>query len=183
MPFNPNELRSALQFGGARPNLFRVTLNNNFDSGLSSITPFMIQAASIPASVIAPISVPYFGRDIKVAGDRQPFEEWTVSVINDEDFRIRHSLETWQNFINSLSLNRNLTGGPQPSRYKTDGFLEQFSKIGGSAIRRYKFQGLWPVAIGAIELSWESRNQIQVFSTQFAFDWFEVDAGNTGRVA
>ena len=93
MAFNVNDIRSRLALGGARPTLFRarLTLPAGFAGDLSD-AEFMIQASSIPPSTIQPIEVPYFGRTIKVAGDRS-FEPWSVQVMNDETFRIRQALD------------------------------------------------------------------------------------------
>ena len=48
----------------------------------------MAKAAALPASNVAQIEIPFRGRVLKVAGDRT-FDVWTVTIINDEDFKIR----------------------------------------------------------------------------------------------
>ena len=92
MAFNINEIRSNLALGGARPSLFQIIMNNPVDAAGDAKLPFMAQAAQIPASTVGTIEVPYFGRKIKIAGDRT-FAEWTVTIINDEDFLIRNAME------------------------------------------------------------------------------------------
>lgn len=181
MAFNINDIRANLKFGGARPTLFQVILDTPFDRNIGNVTPFMCRASSIPASVINPIEVPYFGRMMKVAGDRT-FENWNVQIYNDEDFKIRHAMETWHSRINSLRRNVNETGSARPDAYKTDAEVLQYSKIGGAPIRRYKYFGLFPVSVSEIELAWEAQNQIQIFSVQFAYDYYEVVGGTTGAV-
>jgi hypothetical protein len=118
---------------------------------------------------------------MKVAGDRT-FENWNVQIYNDEDFKIRHAMETWHNRINSLRRNINETGSARPDAYKTDAEVLQYAKVGGAPIRRYKYFGLFPVSISEIELAWEAQNQIQIFSVQFAYDYYEVVGGSTGTV-
>ena len=59
----------------------------------------MCKAAQLPASNIAEIPVPFRGRVLKVAGDRT-FDPWTITVINDTDFKIRTAFEKWMNGIN-----------------------------------------------------------------------------------
>ena len=54
---------------------------------------YMCKASSLPASNIAAIDVPFRGRIFKVAGDRT-IETWSVTVINDEDFKLRNAFET-----------------------------------------------------------------------------------------
>ena len=92
MAYSINDIRANLRLGGARPTLFRVLLDSPFTNTLGAVAPFMIQASSLPGSSIAPIEVPYFGRKIRVAGDRT-FEPWSVVVMNDEDFKIRARFE------------------------------------------------------------------------------------------
>jgi len=69
----------------------------------------------------------YFGRKIKLAGDRT-FADWTVTVINDEDFLIRNALEQWSNQINSLQGNLRTFGGASPSFYKANATVTQVFK-------------------------------------------------------
>ena len=117
MAFNINDIRAKLSLGGARPNLFKVRLT--LPAGIAgdvSDSEFLIQASSLPASTISAIEIPYFGRRVKIAGDRE-FENWNVNVMNDENFKIRHAMEQWHNRINSLAGNVN-TIGANPSAYK-----------------------------------------------------------------
>ena len=109
MAFNINEIKSQLALGGARPSLFQVRLSNPATTEADSVVPFMVKASQIPASTISPIEVFYFGRPIKLAGQRI-FDNWTVTVINDEDFKVRKALETWSYNINSY-LRRRMRGG------------------------------------------------------------------------
>ena len=88
MAFNINDFKTqGLTLGGARPTLFQVSVN--LPSTITSLSPgfqpkfaFTCSATQIPASTIGQIDVPYFGRQIKVAGDRT-FANWNVTVMND----------------------------------------------------------------------------------------------------
>ena len=184
MAFRIRDIRSALKGGGARPTLFQVSIFSPFDNGiLGSIAPFMVQATEIPASTIGAIEVPYWGRKIRVAGDRT-FEPWRVNVLNDEDFKVRHSLESWHNRINSVEGNLNTTGSASPENYKTTAEVWQFGKANEvNPIRKYKLYGLFPTDISSIDLDWNATNTIETFSTTFSFDWMEVVGGSTGTVA
>lgn len=176
MAFSITDIRAHLKFGGARPTLFQVYLTfppsvtNGSDAGREA--SFMIEATAIPGSTIRPIEVPYFGRKIKVAGDRT-FDPWSVSVINDEDFKVRQGLELWHNKINSLQGNLNTTGSAAPNNYKRTAEVIQYSKT-GEEIRRYKFFGLFPTEISPIDLAWNRVDEIETFQVQFAYDWYEV---------
>jgi hypothetical protein len=179
MAFNINEMRAALVKGGARPTLFQVQLTNPINNTSDTIAPFLIRATALPNSSIGAIEVPYFGRKIKVAGDRT-FDTWNVTVMNDEDFRIRHTMELWHNNINSLQTNLNQNADNSPSNYKSTAIVTQFGKS-GDPLRTYRFNGIFPTEISTIDLDWDSTDQIETFSVTFAFDWFEVE-GNTGTV-
>ena len=180
MAFNINEMRAGLALGGARPTLFRVELTNPVNNVSDAIAPFLIRATTLPSSTINPIEIPYFGRKIKIAGDRT-FDTWAVTVMNDEDFRIRHTMEQWHNQINSLQTNLNLNADSSPSNYKSTALVTQYGKS-GEELRRYKFNGIFPTEISTIDLDWDSTDQIENFSVTFAYDWFEIDGGNTGLI-
>src|SRR5665213_3294105 len=99
--FNVNNFLSAgLINGGARPTQFMIRIAQ-FPTGVGSAAvgqrlQFLCHAASLPAWNIGEIRLPYFGRQLKVPGDRV-FDNWTINVINDEDFDIRAMFENWSN--------------------------------------------------------------------------------------
>lgn len=166
-----DDFKSKLVGGGARPNLFKATVNfPSYAGGDAEITSFLIKAAQLPASVISSIPVPFRGRQLKIAGDRT-FEDWTVTVINDTDFGIRNSLERWMNGINSHSAN---TGLVNPADYQADLVIEQLDKD-GSTLKTYNFRGCFPINITAIELSYETVDQIEEFQATFNIQYWESD--------
>ena len=179
MAFNINEMRSQLALGGARASLFQVQITNPVNSIADLKAPFMIKAAAIPASSLGLIEVPFFGRKIKVAGDRI-FAEWQVTIINDEDFLVRNALEEWSNSINTMEGNVSQAGSASPLLYKSQAEITQFSKT-GAPVRVYKLHGIWPSEIGQVDMSWENADQIQEFPCTFQYDWHEVSGGVTGN--
>lgn len=179
MAFNVNEIRSHLALGGARNTLFQVQFTNPANSIADIKVPFMIRAAQLPSSTLGLIEVPYFGRKIRLAGDRS-FGEWTVTVMNDEDFLIRNALEEWSNRINTMQGNLRSFGAASPLLYKSTAQITQFSKT-GVPLRTYQFNGIFPVDISAIEMDWNAVDQIEEFSVTFAYDWWEVSGGVTGQ--
>lgn len=179
MAFNINDIRAQLAFGGARPSLFQVIITNPRNAVADLKTPFMVQAASIPPSQMGTIEVPYFGRKIKIAGDRT-FSEWTTTIINDEDFLVRNALEEWSNDINGLETNVRRIGSPAPSAYKSTATVTQFGKT-GVLIRTYQLNGIWPSDIQAIELDWNTTDDIERFTTTWQYDSWEVVGGVTGN--
>lgn len=185
MPFNISTFKSSgLVYGGARPSLFRVILSTPDSLGISSASrskfTFVCKTAELPESSIGVIEVPYFGRRIKVAGERA-FADWSVTVMNDEDFAVRSLFEKWSNAINRLVSNVR-----DPSiateNYKVDLDIEQFSKD-GNIIRSYQLIGAFPVAVGPIGLNWESANAIEEFSVNFAYDYWVPDTETSEKKA
>ena len=178
MAFSVNEIRSQLTLGGARNSLFQVRFNNPANGVADIKVPFMVKAASIPESRVGVIEVPYFGRKIKLAGDRT-FDQWQVAVINDEDFLVRNALEQWSNQINTAQTNIRDFSSASPLQYKTNAQVTQFSKT-GVPIREYTFYGIFPVDIAAITVDWGQTDSIEEFNVTFAYDWWEVTGGITG---
>jgi hypothetical protein len=174
MPFSINEFKAQLSGGGARPSLFEVRITNPV-SGLADFkVPLMVKAAQIPGHTTGSYTVPYFGRQIKYGGDRT-FEDWSVTVINDEDFAIRNAMEAWSNSINSNESNTRAL----PQDYKSDAQVIQYGKD-QSILRQYTFQGLFPISIDPIELNWETQDTIEEFNITFQYDLWVVDGGKTG---
>lgn len=178
MPFNINNIRAELTGGGARPSQFEVIITNPIDGAADLKVPFMVQAAQIPSFTIGQIEVPYFGRKVKIAGDRT-FEDWTVTVMNDEDFLIRNAMEAWHNAINRLERNIRDTGSASDLDYKSQATVTQFGKQ-GDVLRVYQFEGLFPTTIASIPLDWNTTDDIERFDVTFAYDLFTVLPGPTG---
>lgn len=172
MAFNINEIKSQLQFGGARPSLFQVRFINPATGEADLKVPFMVKAAQLPASTISQIDVPYFGRRIKVSGTRT-YENWSITVINDEDFKIRRAIEAWSRRINSYSGNARAFSSAAPAEYKSRAEVIQYGQ-NGNILRTYMFEGIFPLNIGAIELNWESGDQVEEFQVEFAVDYWHV---------
>lgn len=173
MSFNINEFKSQLTGGGARPTLFQVQILNPVAPQADFKVPFMCRAAGIPASTVGTIEVPYFGRNVRYAGDRT-FEDWTVTIINDEDFLVRNAMEAWSNAI--ATHDGNMRALPQD--YKSNGVITQFGKD-GTALRSYIFEGMYPLSIDAIELSWDAADTVEEFGVTFQYDFWRVE-GITG---
>jgi hypothetical protein len=177
MPFNINSFKqNGLVYGGARPSLFSVNLSVPSTIGIDIVSVdkfrFLCRSAELPESTVAPIEIPYFGRKIKVAGDRT-FGDWSVTVMNDEDFSVRSMFETWSNAMNRLVSNVRDPSINQ-EQYKTDLEVIQYGKD-GTEIRSYAFIGAFPTSISSIPVSWDSQSQIEEFSVTFSYDfWIPV---------
>lgn len=167
-----DDFKSKLVGGGARANLFKATVNfPGYAGGDVELTSFMIKAAQLPASVIAPITVPFRGRQLQIAGDRT-FEPWTVTVINDTNMEVRNAMERWMNGINQHSAN---TGLSNPTDYQADMVVEQLDKE-GNTVKRYDFRGTFPTNVSSIEVSYDSENVIEEFTVEFQVQYWESNS-------
>ena len=82
MAFSISTFRSSgMNQGGARPNLFEVFIAGQ---ALPANFRYLCKIATIPPSTMGVVEVPYFGRMVKVPGNRT-FDNLSVTVINDED--------------------------------------------------------------------------------------------------
>ena len=114
----------------------------------------------------------YFGRELKFAGNRT-FADWSLQIINDEDFTIRNALESWSNGIASHVGNiREAGGSTSPSAYTVDALVTQYGKQ-GDVLKSYNFIGLFPVDIAPIDLDWGSNDSIEEFSATFSYQYWE----------
>ena len=184
MAFAVSEFKSALKQGGARPSLFNVEFQ--YPSTLTTLpnpinqATFLVKATTIPASTIGSYDVFYHGKAIHVAGDRS-FDTWDTTIINDEDFGIRKTLERWMNSISSHKLNTRdkevfNTSEGDVAKYKSTLKVRQFSKD-GEELRAYKFIGAWPSSLSTINLDWGTQ-EIEEFTCTWMYDsWHSVATG------
>ena len=175
--------------GGARPNLFECELYFPDDAvpedttrdALTDRTRFLVKAANLPASNIAPINIPFRGRNLKVAGDRT-FDPWTITIINDVDFSIRTAFERWMNLINKHEDNAGIT---DPTLYQKDLYVKQLGRaqVGGTVpqteakvpvLKQYRFLGTFPTNVSDIALSYDSSDTIEEFSVTMEVQWVDV---------
>ena len=172
------DFKSKLSGGGARSNLFECELafpHAVSVEGLNDIlnkARFLVKAANLPASNVAPIEVPFRGRVLKIAGDRT-FDTWTITVINDTDFAIRSAFEKWMNTINRVSDN---TGTTNPADYQADAFVFQLDRS-GETLRKYHFYDVFPTQVAPIELSYDAQG-IQEFQGELQVLYWEAIKGN-----
>ena len=191
------QFKSRLAGGGARPNLFEVNINDfKFADAWDNETfQFLCKAAALPASNITPVEIPFRGRVLKVAGDRT-FDTWAVTVINDEDFKLRTSFEQWMNGISKLS---DASGATTPNSYMGNAVVNQLGRSpegrfgnnnsgdgdasgGGAALeplRTYYFDGIFPTEVSSIDLSYESGDAIEEYTVTFQVQYWIVGSNNS----
>lgn len=174
MAFNINEFRSQMQGDGARPNLFEVTMpfpSFSLPGNAQTKLTFMCKTAQLPGSTLGIVPVQYFGRELKFVGNRT-FADWTITVINDEDFIIRNAFERWMNGINSHNLNVRNPAAATQLGYTTDGEVRQYGKA-GSILKKYKFIGVFPTDLSSIDVDWSANDTIEEFTVNLTYQWWE----------
>ena len=188
MAFNVNAFRAQMTGDGARPNLFECsmvfpalassggTLNPGGTSDNVSVAQkftFMCRAAQLPGDTINQIPVNYFGRELKFPGNRT-FPEWTVTIINDEDFIIKNAAEKWMSGINSHVGNLRSRRFENSVGYSSNALISHYGKA-GDTIKQYAFIGMFPIDISPIEMDWGANDTIEEFAITFAYQYWTSD--------
>ena len=185
------DFRSRLKGGGARSNLFEVQMSfpdfaKPVSEALNDI-PFLVKAAEIPASNIGNIPVPFRGRILPIAGDRT-FDPWTVTIINDTNFRLRDVMERWSDGINDI---QTAQGTIDPETYQQTAKVLQLSRGKSSntkivsasnipVLREYDFIGIYPNVVSSIPLDHGATDQIEEFQVTFNYLYYEVRGKDDG---
>jgi len=165
-----DEFKANLIGGGARANQYRVIVTTPpaIVTGLDiNRMSYLCKATSLPGQTIGEVAVNFRGRQLFLAGDRE-FETWTTTVINDTDFMVRNAMERWMNGINDLDANTGLTN---VSDYTADITVEQLDRD-DNILKSYILKNCWPTAVTAIELSYDTTNDIETFDVTWRYTSF-----------
>lgn len=146
----------------ARPTRFKV-----YGFGADRQLEFLCKAAQLPGSSLGVVPVPFHGRKIQIAGDRI-YNEWTITVMNDDTMNIKKYFEDWSHKINAPEEN---VGVNVVEDYKEDGWVEQLA-IDDAVIAKYKLVGCWPSEVAPVELSWESNDAVSEFTVTLQMDYW-----------
>ena len=170
---NINEFKSRLRGGGARANQFKVTLpfpGYASVGGETSDLAFLCSATALPGQTVGQVAIPFRGRVLNIAGDRT-FEPWTITVLNDTDFKLYRAFERWMNGINNMTDNEGIAN---PADYQVDGFVDQLDR-NGTTLKSYTYRGLYPEALANIPLNYATNDTIESFDVTFRYQYFETD--------
>ena len=170
---NVSDFISKLKGGGARQNQFKVTMpfpGYSAVGGETSDLAFLCTATAIPGQTVASVPVNFRGRVLNLAGDRT-FNPWSITVLNDTDFKIYRAMERWMNGINNMTDNEGIAN---PADYQVDGFVDQLDR-NGTTLKSYTYRGLYPEALANIPLSYGTNDAIEEFGVTFQFQYFETD--------
>ena len=174
-----SNFKSALEFGGARPSLFDMTI---FDP--ISITgvamgnlSFQCNVSAIPPLTVTPIERQYFGRTVKIPGDIV-FGDLSTTIINAEDYKVRNSIEAWMEAINTTAGN---VGFSDNDSWASSASLRQYGKDGSTLID-YDFWDIWPTTISEIALSYDTASDIEQFDVTWAYNYYETTSQGSNVV-
>ena len=167
--------------GGARANQFQVLIAfPTIVPGASAAgqrTQFMAKAAQLPASSLTEVPILYRGRTVYFAGERE-FQPWTITVYNDNDFQVRNAFEAW---VDTIQNSNSSSGALNPALYQVDMQVNQLDR-NERVVKTYNFKDAFPTEVGAIQLDWDSNNQIEQFDVTFRYNYFESVGAQGVRV-
>ena len=193
-----SEFKSKVATDFARPNLFVCELNfpSTFtdQATLKELGTFTVKAANLPATQLGTVEVPYRGRVLKIAGDRT-FEPWTITIMNDKNFKLRDAFEKWTESIQAYSQNVT-TAGTNIQNYYADMFVSQLDRntsdvstatagkvktasqgavgIPHQVLREYRFVDVFPTNISAIDLDFGSNDAIEEFTVEMQVQYWQI---------
>ena len=172
MAFSISDFRKkGLVDGGSRPNLFSCQFTST-PSGLSNISStnftFLCKIATIPPSTLGVVEVPYFGRMVKVPGNRT-FDNLSITIINDEKMDIRDGFERWMDMMNSHKTNETWNTNILGTLVVT----HNVRSMNSSGDKKWSFNEIFPVALGEIGLDWGSNDTLEEFTVDLAYDYWE----------
>ena len=173
------DFKATLQGGGVRPTMFQVELTFP-----ASVTPdtnlatqegqFLIKTAQLPPSTVGSIPVPFRGRQLKVSGDRS-FADWSTTVLNDTTFTLRKAFEKWAELIQNHNY---ALGSASLDEYFANAIVRQLDRD-GTQLRAYRFEGIWPTKVDAIDLNFDQADTVEEFQVTFAVQyWNAVEDGD-----
>lgn len=165
--------------GGSRPTLYRVSIAGPDPARFQESLTFYCKATSLPASTLGEITVPYLGRQIKVPGDRT-FEDWTVTVLNTEDHRLRDQFETWNQYYNGVIDNKVFNDGPFWGHVGgCSAKVEQLNRK-GDMVKSYELKYVFPKEVGTVELAYDQNDTVSEFQVTFGYTYFLQQSGPGG---
>ena len=170
---NINEFKSRLQGGGARANQFKVTMTFPGYAeigGETSDLSYLCTATSLPGQTLGTVAVPFRGRLLQLVGDRT-FSPWSITVLNDTNFKIYRAFERWMNAMNNMTDNEGLTN---PGNYQTDIIVQHLDR-NGATLKTYILRGAFPTTLADIDLSAVDNDTVETFTVALIYQYFETD--------
>jgi len=170
--------------GGTRPNRFQVDMSTAFPTETEVFSPnanekFKIYATSLPSAELGTIQVPYRGRILNFAGDRN-YSAWTIGIYDDNNVdNLWRSFQHWKDRIDGHVSHQ--VGGGEPvadfaySTLQTTWSVDQLD-LNGNVIRKITLFNCWPEQITALNLDMKSAD-FSRFTVNLVFDYYKITTG------
>ena len=171
--------------GGNRPNRFEVDMSSAFPTEIQVLVPnknekFKIYATSLPSAELGTIQVPYRGRLLNFAGDRN-YSAWTIGIYDDNNTdNLWRTFQHWKERIDG-HVSHQVGGGEAINDFgytklQTTWTIKQLSLNGDSSIRTITLFNCWPEQITALNLDMNSAD-FSRFTVNLVFDYYQITQG------
>lgn len=164
--------------GGTRANRFEVISTSGWPTDVSvdsTNTKFKVFAASMPQAEVGTITVPYRGRVLYFAGDRN-YGSWIVSVYDDSGTNnLWKAFNKWKELLDSHVTHTVANANYSYSNLQKNWRLNQLG-LNGDVLRTINLINCWPEQISNIDLDM-SKADFAVFSVSLKFDYYEISEG------
>jgi len=158
--------------GGLRPNRFRVT--GSVGSNTPNLT-FHIRAASMPASTLSTLLIPYRGRTFKMPGNRT-YATWQISVLDDiaqGGVSLWRPFHDWSEQFNDHVTNLTTAAQKDFTDKMTTWNVYQLD-INGADLRRITLYNCWPSDVGQVALSMDTNDELVTFPINLEYSHYDV---------
>ena len=201
MSLNISNFAKALTNAGARSSMFDVELTGYIATRASTSESgeaiaatkasmadinFACRATTFPGMTVTPIPVMYFGREVKTPGELE-FADWTVTIMNDNNMKVRRFMEQWSALINHHGDNLidsdtyiSTSGGAWP--WTGEATIQQYNKT-GVATQKYTMKEIWPSSIDPIDMNYDNVGTIQEYGVTFSVNYWEHTTESDGVTA
>ena len=164
--------------GGTRANRFEVISTSGWPTGVSvdpTNTKFKVFAASMPQAEVGTITVPYRGRVLYFAGDRN-YGSWIISVYDDSGSNnLWKAFNKWKELLDGHVTHTVANANYSYSNLQKNWKLNQLG-LNGEVLRTINLINCWPEQISNIDLNM-SKADFAVFSVSLKFDYYEIEKG------
>jgi hypothetical protein len=176
MTFNINNFKqSAFQKDFYRANLFEVTMSvipAPMAVVADSDFKFLCKTAQLPGETITENLVPYMNREIKIPGDMETPGAMELTVLNNQDMKLRIAFGAWINAMQNRNTGKSLFGnltGALTANFTITPFNRNGKKIDGAEVI---LQDAFPTAVGAIDLAWAAGSEPSEFPLTVAYTFW-----------
>ena len=163
--------------GIQRASLFdvRVTFNSQGVNFNTETFRFTCKSASIPSSTFGMIEVPFMGRKVKFAGDRN-YQDWNTTVIVDTDWTSYKNIYNWHSAMNGPE--SNTATSKYMNDFKGTALITAYGQDGVTEAFKMTLYGFFPYDLQQLDMAWDSTDQTLDLNVTWAYDYAIMDGHN-----